>query len=201
MSENYNCSSALALKGNKCALLMSTTSYNKSLLSVSRNHRIINEIVPNCFIVFTGLFTDGQTVFTAFRNKVDNYKIDHGCFPDVKILASMLSWFLYSKRTMPWYVEPLLVTVENGEAKIANMDLVGALTSDSNFQACGSSTEQLLGTCEAFYQEKLQSNDLVELGKVIFEKGTNRDALVSGMEAVLVDETGWKRYLFKGRAD
>ena len=75
-------------------------------------------------------------------------------------------------------------TSDNFKPYIASYYSIGCLTESGDFQVAGTSTELLYGTCEAFYKEKMDAEQLFETCSQCLVSAIERDCL-SGWGAVV----------------
>ena len=70
--------------------------------------------------------------------------------------TKVVSNLLYSKRFGPYFVEPVIVGIdEEGKPFISSMDLIGATEVSDNFAAVGTTENELFGICENLYNENM----------------------------------------------
>jgi len=127
--------------------------------------------------------------------------------------ANLLSAMLYERRFGPYFVEPIVVGLEDkydsktGETTpnvpyIAAMDLIGALVFTEDFLVGGTSSEELYGICEAMYKPNQEPDDLFETISQCLLAAVDRDCLAGwGAEVVMITPDGITVRQLKARQD
>lgn len=118
-----------------------------------------------------------------FRHKVYELREERKMKP--KTFGKFLSNLLYQGRFAPYFCEPVVAGLEeDGSAYITGMDLIGAMEDCTDFRVAGTSTQSVLGACEAFYRPNLPPDELFEVICQSMVAGLGRDCL-SGWGAVV----------------
>ena len=138
-----------------------------------------------------------------------------------KALASLTSHLLYRRKSAPYYVEPLVVGLEDvssldGDERqndgsdgttyfrpfLCSLDMIGARSQSHSFVCAGAATKSLYGTAEAMWRPDLEPNDLVRLCGQAFLAALERDCL-SGYGALvyLITANGIMEYDLDSRND
>lgn len=100
----------------------------------------------------------------------------------------MVSSTLYEHRFGPFFVNPIVIGLDhtdNYKPYIATYDSIGCLTESGEFQVAGTSSELLYGTCEAFYKENMEPEQLFETISQSLLSAVDRDCL-----------SGWGAYVY-----
>jgi 20S proteasome subunit beta 3 len=87
---------------------------------------------------------------------------------------------LYEHRWGPYFVNPIVVgldVTDNYKPYVATYDSIGCLTQSGEFQVAGTSNELLYGTCEAFYKENMDNEQLFETISQCLISSIERDCL------------------------
>ncbi len=101
---------------------------------------------------------------------------------------------MYEHRWGPFFVNPIVVGLDNNDnykPYVATYDSIGCLTESGQFQVAGTSNELLYGTCEAFFKENMESDQLFETLSQCLVSAIDRDCL-SGWGAVVYTMTPGK---------
>lgn len=121
------------------------------------------------------------------RRKVELYRIKENIDLTPKLFINLVSSTLYEHRWGPFFVNPIVVgldVTDNYKPYIATYDSIGCLTESGSFQVAGTSNQLLYGTCEAFYKENMESEQLFETLSQSLVSAIDRDCL-SGWGAVV----------------
>lgn len=114
------------------------------------------------------------------RRKVELYRIKENVDLTPKLFTNLVSSTLYEHRWGPYFVNPIVVgldVTDNYKPCIATYDSIGCLTNSGCFEVAGTSTELLYGTCEAFYKENMEEDQLFETCSQCLISAIERDAL------------------------
>lgn len=143
-----------------------------------------------------------------------------------RAMASLTSHVLYSKRSAPFYCEPLIVGLEsesnqnnpvstyvggdfNAHTKgekyrpfICSMDMLGAKMVSGSFACTGAASKSMYGTAEAMWRPNMNPEELVRVCGRAFLSALERDCL-SGYGAViyLITDDGIMEYDLVSRSD
>lgn len=115
-----------------------------------------------------------------------------------RAMATLTSHVLYGRRQAPYYVEPLVVgleeAVENAKSSskassrlrpfLCSHDLIGAQSRSEAFVCAGVASKSMYGTAEALWRPGLKSDELAEVCGKAFLSALERDCL-SGYGAVV----------------
>jgi 20S proteasome subunit beta 3 len=163
----------------------------------------------------TSKYTTGVTIKTSSSTSDGDRKSFES--PEMMIsprsMASLTSHVLYGRRRAPYYVEPIVVGLEecdDGPADasreaadaslsiassassrqrtyrpyLCSMDVIGATSLSSDFACGGAATSSLYGTAEAFWRPHMNRDELVDVVAKAFVAALERDCL-SGYGALV----------------
>jgi 20S proteasome subunit beta 3 len=122
------------------------------------------------------------------RRKVELYRVKENIDLTPKLFINLVSSTLYEHRFGPFFVNPIVVGLDhtdNYKPYIATYDSIGCLTESGEFQVAGTSSELLYGTCEAFYKENMEPEQLFETISQCLVSAVDRDIL-----------SGWGAYVY-----
>ena len=122
------------------------------------------------------------------RRKVELYRVKENIDLTPKLFINLVSSTLYEHRFGPFFVNPIVVGLDhtdNYKPYIATYDSIGCLTESGEFQVAGTSSELLYGTCEAFYKENMEPEQLFETISQWLVSAVDRDIL-----------SGWGAYVY-----
>ncbi|KRH93179.1 20S proteasome, regulatory subunit beta type PSMB3/PUP3 [Pseudoloma neurophilia] len=198
----YYGGSVLALKGATSALIISDTRLGARNLTSSCNFERIKQITPHSLIGFTMFAPDGQMMIKDMIRESRIFEVTNNRELDIKELASCLSHYLYTNRTMPRYIEPIIAGIDDQNRPYINaMDCLGC-GSEYDFVAGGTSVVNLMGLAEALFIPNLDDQDLFTTGMQIFLNAVDRDALSGwGATAFLINSNGIIKREVKARMD
>ncbi|EED90210.1 predicted protein, partial [Thalassiosira pseudonana CCMP1335] len=138
------------------------------------NPRIVLLPNSNTLLAWTGLYGDGIS-FAEEMNKMSP-----------RAITMLVSHLLYRRRSAPYYVEPVVVGLENVRVPpyLVTTDMLGAQSTSTSFVCSGVASRSLHGTAEALWRPNLEGEELVEVCGRAFVSALERDCL-SGYGAVV----------------
>ena len=163
--DSYNGSSIVGMLGKQCAAIASDCRFGTQYQTVSTNTQKVYKIQDNILMGLSGLLTDCQSFALEMKRKVDLYRIREQIDLTPKLFASLVSTTLYEKRFGPYYVSPVVVgldIIEDFKPFVCGFDSIGCPSSSGQFEISGTASDQLLGTCEAFYRKDMNSEELFQ---------------------------------------
>lgn len=116
------------------------------------------------------------------------YRVKENIDLTPKLFINLVSSTLYEHRFGPFFVNPIVIGLDhtdNFKPYIATYDSIGCLTESGEFQVAGTSSELLYGTCEAFYKENMEPEQLFETISQCLVSAVDRDCL-----------SGWGAYVY-----
>lgn len=183
---SINGGAAVAMIGKECIAIASDLRLGQQSLGVSNNFEKIFEISPKTYLGLTGLASDVLTLKELFRFKTNLYKLreDHSIEPST--LANLISSSLYERRFGPWFVSPIVASLDSKTNKpfICGFDSIGCIDYSHDFIVSGTASDQLYGMCESLYEPNLEPEELFETISQALLNAVDRDAL-SGWGAVV----------------
>eukprot|EP00455_Lapot_gusevi_P021773 TRINITY_DN2275_c0_g1_i7.p1 TRINITY_DN2275_c0_g1~~TRINITY_DN2275_c0_g1_i7.p1 ORF type:complete len:184 (+),score=8.45 TRINITY_DN2275_c0_g1_i7:69-620(+) len=152
----YNGSGIIAMTGKNCVAIASDTRFGIQQTTIGMNFQRIFKMHDRLFIGLAGLATDVQTMSQKLRFRLNLYHLKEERQIKPKTFANLVSNMLYERRFGPYFTEPVVAGLEeDGTPFITAMDLIGAPVVTNDFVVAGTCSEQLYGTCEAFYRPNM----------------------------------------------
>ena len=174
---SYNGSCLIGMKGDHCAALATDRRYGVKFQMISCNFPKVFKIHDTLLLGLSGLATDIITFAKQMKMEANLYRLREHREIKPKVFANLVASSLYAKRFGPYFIEPIIAGLEeDGTPYIANTDLIGCIGDEDNFLCCGTGDEMLLGACESFYRDGMESEELFEVCAQSLMSGTDRDA-------------------------
>jgi len=178
----YNGSGIVAMCGKECVAIASDLRYGIQQLTLADNFPKIFRMHDRLYVGLSGLATDMQTMHAKLDFRMKLYELKEERLMKPRAFGAMFSSMLYEKRFGPYFVEPVIAGLEEDEKGnfkpyINAMDLIGAGCEPEDFVCAGTSTEELMGTCEAMYKKNLEAEDLFETISQALLAAVDRDCL------------------------
>jgi len=184
----YNGSGIVAMTGKSCVAIASDMRFGIQQQTVAENMHKIFQMNDKTFVGISGLATDMLTVRNKLTFRVNMYQLREERQIRPSVFGNMLSTMLYEKRFGPFFVEPVVCGLEDRKDEktgeivkdvpyLCAMDLLGAPVTTEDFVVAGTSSEELFGTCEAFYRPNMEPDDLFETISQSLLAAVDRDCL------------------------
>ena len=209
---SMNGGSILAMAGNGCVALAVDKRFGSGSQMVNIAPRHVFSPHAYLMVAFTGLEGDIQSLSQELRIHV-NSKNRRSFITEVeriispKAMASLTSHVLYNRRGSPYYVEPLVVGLEqtaNGDLQpyLCAQDCLGAKSKSDAFVCAGVASKSMYGTAEALWRPHLSSEELAEICGKAFLSALERDCLSGyGVIIYLITKDGIMEYDLATRND
>ena len=216
---SLNGGSAMAMVGKDCVALAVDKRFGSGPQLINISPRKVIPFHSHLLIAFTGLEGDVLSLSEELSIHVSNKFLSGsgiGYFnflgrpsPNTnnnkriinpKSISRLLSHLLYSKRSSPYYCEPLIVglqpiieKVENNNDNdeiseytpfVCSQDVIGAQSITSTFACCGVASNTMYGIAEAMWRPNLNPIELAKVCGKAFLLALERDCL-SGYGAIV----------------
>jgi len=199
----YNGAAVIAMAGKNCVAIASDRRYGIRNQTVGCEMQKTHQINDKTFVGLTGLMSDAQTLEQKFRFRSNMYRLREERDMSPNVFSNMVSSLLYEKRFGPYFVEPVIAGLEEGDKPyLCGMDLLGAQVYTDDFILAGDCTEAMYGLCESMYTPDLEPDDLFELVAQCLLSGVDRDCLAGwGCTVHVLTPQGVTTRHLKGRMD
>lgn len=199
-----NGGSCLAMAGDGCVALAVDKRFGSGPQMVNVVPRHVFMPHAKLMVAFTGLEGDVQSLLQELQVQVES-KTSRGTLLAAatnakgrnispRAMASLTSHVLYNRRQSPYYVQPLVVGLQNKDSSedgkkdlqpfLCGQDVIGAQSVSEAFVCAGVATKSLYGIAEALWRPKLSPAELAEVCGKAFLSALERDCL-SGYGAVV----------------
>ncbi len=143
----------------------------------------------------SGGVADCQYVINQLRALSKLKEVEDNEVPDPKYMANVVRNILFSGRS--YYLAMMIIggySLEDKEAKLYGVDLLGALFEEDKFISFGSGSPFSLGVLEADWKPDLSSKEGQDLIRTAISSSRERDA-ASGYKIQLcsIDKNGYKQ--------
>ncbi|EAN79693.1 proteasome beta 3 subunit, putative [Trypanosoma equiperdum] len=200
----YSGGSCLAMAGKECFVVISDNRLGEQLKTISMEVPKLYVINDGIVMGLTGLRTDQQTFAQKVNFRTEMYKLREERDINGKAFAALVSSMLYEARFGPWFVEPVIGTIDRktGEVYLCATDLIGAPCEPEDYVCAGTCAESLHGMCEALWRPGLEPEELFEVAAQAMLSACDRDSLSGyGAVAAIVTKDKLVTRLIKGRKD
>merc|ERR1712028_21552 len=153
-------------------------------MTVGANMQKIFKINNQCMIGLAGLATDVQTLQQKLAFRTNLYKLREERDIKASTFANVVSSILYEKRFGPYFVEPVIVGMEDGKPFLCATDLLGAAVYTNDYVLSGTCDENMYGACESFFKPDMNPDELFETLAQSLLAATDRDC-ISGWGGVV----------------
>jgi len=199
----YNGSAIIGMKGKDCVAIASDRRFGVQQTTIATDNQRIYKIHNRLYIGLSGLMTDVQTVGQILKFRHDLYKLREERNMSPRAFTKVVSSMLYSRRFGPYFVEPIIVGMEDdGSPFIAAMDLIGATEICENFACVGTTENELYGCAENLWNKDMHKKDLFETISQSLLSAVDRDCLAGwGGIVYVIDKKSVTVCELKGRQD
>lgn len=158
--------------------------------TIKKKGKKVYEIHPNGVIATSGLSADGQKLADIAERRVSKYRFERGremtagrALETVNSIQSDESIFLF--------VLPIFAGYENGNAYLADFDILGSMTQADDFMTAGSGSMIATGVLESEYHDGVSVGEAEEIAvKGIQRTAKNGIFTGVGIDVAVVDESG-----------
>jgi 20S proteasome subunit beta 3 len=199
----YNGAAIIGMAGKNCVAIASDNRLGAQLQTVATDFKKVFKMDDKLFVGLAGLASDVQTMHNLLKFRQNLYELREERSLSPKVFSNLLSSVLYEKRFGPYFIEPVVVGMdEKNEPFLSAMDLIGAPSYHEDFVVSGTATANMLGLCETLYKKDMEPEELFETISQCLLASVDRDAL-SGWGAVvhIVTKDGVISRELKGRQD
>jgi len=199
----YNGAAVIAMAGKECIAIASDRRFGLRNQTISCEMQKTHQINDRTFVGLTGLMSDAQTLEQKFRFRSNMYRLREERDMSPTVFSNMVSSLLYEKRFGPYFCEPVIAGLEEGNKPyLCGMDLLGAQVFTDDFILAGDCTEAMYGLCESMYRPNLEPDDLFEMIAQCLLSGVDRDCLAGwGCTVHVLTPEGVTTRHLKGRMD
>mmetsp|Transcript_4908 Transcript_4908/g.9191 ORF Transcript_4908/g.9191 Transcript_4908/m.9191 type:complete len:192 (-) Transcript_4908:88-663(-) len=173
------------MRGRNCVAIAMDRRLGAQYETVSTNFKRVFKMTDRILVGCSGLATDMYSFTNYLKFRLNLYKLKEGREMQPKTFAKFVSTSLYSRRTAPYLLEPILAGLDkDNQPYIAACDSIGCLSDLDNFFCIGTADHLLIGACETFYKPDAPADELFEIAAQCILSGCDRDAY-SGWGAVV----------------
>lgn len=181
----YSGAAMIGMAGKDCVAIATDSRLGQQFNTVAFDFQKAFKMNDRLFVGLAGLATDVQTLHQLLRFRLNLYELREEKQIKPKAFSNLLSSILYEKRFGPYFIEPIVVGLdENNKPFLSEMDLIGATGIEEDFVVSGTCAPNLYGMCESLYRPNMDADDLFETISQALLASVDRDAY-SGWGAVV----------------
>lgn len=208
--------STLAIAGKDFAVLAGDTRHSTGYSIDSRYETQIFDVGDGMLLAANGFSADARQLIDDVRTQIKWYHHKHGKALAPHACARAIMQILYSKRFFPYYLNPILIGIENGEGCLYSFDPIGSYEREAS-RAAGHASALLIpfldnqvryanqidpATGEPRKQAPLDRETTIRLVKDAFTGAAERQIQVGDeLEIVVIDAEGAHRQTYPLRRD
>ncbi len=200
----YNGGACVAMAGKGCFVIASDNRHGEQFKTISMEVPKLTVVNKHTVVGLTGLRSDQQTFGALLQSDLDAYRLREERDIGGPALASLIEYKLYERRFGPWFVEPVIASLDpqTGKVYICATDLIGAPCEPEDYVCAGTCSESLHGMCEALWQPDMEPEQLFETCMQALLSALDRDCLSGyGCTAILVTKDKMVKRVVDGRKD
>lgn len=178
--DTYNGHSVVGMVGKNCVAIAADCRFGVQFQTISTNSQKVYKIQDNILMGLSGLATDMQTFALIMKRKVELYRLKEETNLTPELFSNLVSTTLYEKRFGSYFVSPVVVgldVLEDNKPYVCAFDSIGCPSTSGMFEIAGTSTNQLLGSCESFFKKDMDSENLFETISECLIRSIERDCL------------------------
>mmetsp|Transcript_32163 Transcript_32163/g.73912 ORF Transcript_32163/g.73912 Transcript_32163/m.73912 type:complete len:205 (+) Transcript_32163:81-695(+) len=198
-----NGAAIIAMVGKDCVGIASDLRLSAHGQLLAADFPKVFQVSDTIFVGLPGLATDMQTMLNIVKFRMSLYELREERPMPAKVLSHLFSHLLYERRFAPYFVEPLVIALEeDGKPFLSSSDFVGATGFVDDFMVGGSCSPNLNSMCESLYRPGLEPDDLFEVLAQCMMNATDRHAKVgNGAVVHIITKDGVTTRVAKGRQD
>jgi 20S proteasome subunit beta 3 len=108
----YNGSAVVAMAGKNCVAIAADTRFGIQHQTVATDMKKIFPVGETTMVAMTGLISDVQTLIHKFKFRQNLYELREGRPMKARVFSNMVSSLLYERRFGPYFMEPVIVGLE-----------------------------------------------------------------------------------------
>lgn len=200
----YNGGACVAMAGRGCFVIASDNRHGEQFKTISMTTPKVHVVNKHCVMGLTGLRSDQLTFGHNLELQLATYRLREERDISGPALSSLVQYELYQRRFGPWFVEPVIASIDPVTEKvyICATDLIGAPCEPEDYVCAGTCAESLHGMCEALWQPDLEPEALFEVCMQALLSALDRDCLSGyGATAYLVTKDRIVKRIVDGRKD
>jgi 20S proteasome subunit beta 3 len=193
-----NGSGLVAMKGKNCVGIATDTRLGNQFHTVSTSFQKVFKMQNNILMGLSGLATDIQTFHRKMQFKLNMYKLRENRDMKPSTFAHLVGTSLYEHRFGPFFVNPLVVGLEDdGEAIVYNYDSIGCQSFTANYATVGTAEGNFSAMCESYWNESLGPQELEDVLANVLVSGLDRDIMSGwgGIVYIITPESIEAKYL------
>lgn len=178
--DTYNGHSIVGMVGKDCVAIAADTRFGVQFQTISTNSQKVYRIQDNILMGLNGLHTDMQTFAFLMKKKVELYRLNEETDLTPSLFANLVSTTLYERRFGSYFVSPVVVGLDvlnKNKPFVCGFDSIGCPSTSGQFEIGGTSSDQLLGSCEAFFRKDMEPEELFETISQSLIRAVERDCL------------------------
>ena len=193
--------SVVAMVGKNCVSIICDNRLGAGAITISKDFNRIFQVTNRILIGMTVFLPDAQFLLKKIEKHVELFRLETGRDIEPEECANLISAILYSHRSSPLYVSPVVVGLDsNNNTYVCSMDCLGCKCEPKNFVAEGTASLNLTGMCEVLYRKDMTEEDLFTTSVQVFLNSVDRDALSGwGAQCIILTPTEKKVRKIKGR--
>lgn len=168
----------MAMAGDQCVCIATDLRFGEQMTTVATNVKKIHKLGDKVYIGLGGFHSDSKTVLDEIIFRKNLYELRENRKIKPEVAGTMVSNLLYHHRFGGYFTEPLIAGLDpaTNSPYICGMDVIGCISAPKDFVAVGTGSEYLLGVCEGFWREGMNSEELFEATAQSMLSAMERDA-------------------------
>ncbi|MCF8885442.1 MAG: archaeal proteasome endopeptidase complex subunit beta [Nitrososphaerota archaeon] len=182
----------LGIKGKDAVVLAAEKRLTYGYFVVSKSVRKVFQITPKIGAACAGMVGDMQNLIRDAQAEINLYRYTFQREPEVRMVAKVLSNYLFSSRFFPYLTETIVGGFDESGGHILVLDPLGSILED-DYAVVGSGAEIAIGILELSYRKDMMAEELRDLAIKAIKASIARDAASgNGIDLLLITNDGVK---------
>lgn len=159
---------------------------------MSKQARKVFRVTDRIGAACAGVVADMQNLVRETVAIVNIYRLENRMEPNVRTVAKLLSWQLFSSRYFPHLMETVVGGMDETGPHVIVLDPLGSMIED-DYAVVGTGAEIAVGVIENSYSRNMGPEDVFDLAVKAVKSSISRDAgSGNGIDVLLYTREGLK---------
>jgi proteasome beta subunit len=188
----YPGATVVGITGRDCVALASEKRFAYGYFVMSKQARKVFKITDKIGAACAGVVADMQNLIRETVAVVNIYKLENRLEPNVRTVAKLLSWQLFSSRYFPHLMETVVGGIDGAGPHVIVLDPLGSMIED-DYAVVGTGAEIAVGVIESSYDKNMGPKEVYDLAVKAVRSSISRDAgSGNGIDILLYTSEGLK---------
>ncbi|MEM4315531.1 MAG: proteasome subunit beta [Nitrososphaerota archaeon] len=188
----YPGATVVGITGRDCVALAAEKRFAYGYFVMSKQARKVFRVTDRIGAACAGVVADMQNLVRETVAIVNIYRLENRMEPNVRTVAKLLSWQLFSSRYFPHLMETVVGGMDETGPHVIVLDPLGSMIED-DYAVVGTGAEIAVGVIENSYSRNMGPEDVFDLAVKAVKSSISRDAgSGNGIDVLLYTREGLK---------